>query len=303
MDQLIYDSRMTEHNLGQSADEVPENHPHERGYDHKLGLGNGCDNGFPSSPNDDEYSRMKHENGHSNDDDICQKCKSIPWDGIPSCAWDAPELNIYMSKAQLAASHCRVCRFIARIIEAQHLSEARYHALESVVIDNLYSGFPDIERKERMHVVRILPIEQSTGTGFIKLPEKHRSAHLVISDFPLEENSVEKRYYHASHMNVDQIRGWIEDCLTNHSECCIGNVQDSLRQLRVIDCGSKTVVPAPMGCHYVALSYVWGQHNDAFDDLQNPPKTIADSIYVTQMLGYQYLWIDRFVRTYHLPVH
>lgn len=89
----------------------------------------------------------------------------------------------------------------------------------------------------------------------------------------------------------------------HHSECCTEDAQDSLQQLRVIDCGSKTVVLAPVGCQYVALSYVWGQLNDAFDDLQDPPKTIADSFHITRLLGYKYLWIDRFVSWCHLPVY
>lgn len=156
------------------------------------------------------------------------------------------------------------------------------------------AGLPILDQSDIVQCLHIRPIDDHVGKT---LP------HLVVANASFEDRSIEKRCYEAYHADVNQIKGWIQDCHMTHSENCIGDAQHSLRQLRVIDCGSNTVVPAPTRCHYVALSYVWGQHNDAFDDLKNPPKTIADSIYLTQMLGYQYLWIDRFVRSCHLPLY
>lgn len=215
-----------------------------------------------------------------------------------------------MTKAQLAASHCRICRFVAKIIEAQHLPEDKHYSLvgfrvDSTTSNNFCSNIPNIQGKGNTGLAQIKPHDPETGEQVWTASDGEWSPfpHLAITDFSPEDNSVEKRSYKASHMKLDQIKGWIEDCHIKHRECYIGDVQHLLQNLRLIDCGSKTVVPAPVGCHYVALSYVWGQHNDAFDDLQNPPKTIEDSIYIAQMLGYRYLWIDRFVRTYHLSVH
>lgn len=348
MDGHIYGSRVTELDPGQCTDEAPEhdpegpkytaNHasvdvmdvafkkldlapseaqidcttPKEIGCDHNRSLGNDFDYGFPTSTADEEQFRMKQEDGHSNDDDdVCQRCKSFRWDQIPYTQLPHETLLLIdMTKAQLAASHCRICRFVAKIIEAQHLPEDKHYSLvgfrvDSTTSNNFCSNIPNIQGKGNTGLAQIKPHDPETGEQVWTASdgEWNPFPHLAITDFSPEDNSVEKRSYKASHMKLDQIKGWIEDCHIKHRECYIGDVQHLLQNLRLIDCGSKTVVPAPVGCHYVALSYVWGQHNDAFDDLQNPPKTIEDSIYIAQMLGYRYLWIDRFVRTYHLSVH
>jgi hypothetical protein len=74
---------------------------------------------------------------------------------------------------------------------------------------------------------------------------------------------------------------------------------DTLRGLRVIDCSTCKVIPAPRECKYVALSYVWGKPTEGKRDgeeegLKTPPPIIADAVVATQKLGYQYLWVDRF---------
>jgi len=70
----------------------------------------------------------------------------------------------------------------------------------------------------------------------------------------------------------------------------------------VIDCIQRIVVLAPEKCDYVALSYVWGKAGnmplqEAYDLKAELPATIEDSITTTLVLGYQYLWVDKYVRT------
>lgn len=66
--------------------------------------------------------------------------------------------------------------------------------------------------------------------------------------------------------------------------------------LRVIDCSLQpphcSVVLAPEPCRYIALSYVWGsqQSEDSF------PRVIRDAMSVTRLLGFQFLWVDKYVR-------
>jgi hypothetical protein len=67
-----------------------------------------------------------------------------------------------------------------------------------------------------------------------------------------------------------------------------------LTQLHVIDCISRQVVPAPISCQFVALSYVWGTSVKLrpLDGAAKLPPTIEDAILVTTALGLQYLWVD-----------
>ena len=55
--------------------------------------------------------------------------------------------------------------------------------------------------------------------------------------------------------HLELVRNWIKDCSNSH-DCCSLEQQESLLDLRVIDCIQRIVVPAPGKCHYVALSYV-----------------------------------------------
>jgi Heterokaryon incompatibility protein (HET) len=103
------------------------------------------------------------------------------------------------------------------------------------------------------------------------------------------------------------------DCLSyslaNHHVAC-GATESSPTELvsllRVIDCHTHTIIPAPAEWQYVALSYVWGcptspttgtEAQDIQPTLQNAPKVVKDAIEVTLKLHLRYLWVDRYCTT------
>jgi hypothetical protein len=100
---------------------------------------------------------------------------------------------------------------------------------------------------------------------------------------------------------IELIKGWLEFCTTDPAhEQCAPTQYDYLPGLKVIDCYRLCVVQAPPSCLYLALSYVWGKvdkDRKLAPNLSNEtlPRTIKDSITVTRLLEYQYLWIDRYV--------
>lgn len=57
------------------------------------------------------------------------------------------------------------------------------------------------------------------------------------------------------------------------------------------------MIEAPEQCAYVALSYVWGTAQFPGPEKQDGqfPATIEDSIVVSLALGFEYLWVDRYV--------
>jgi hypothetical protein len=64
------------------------------------------------------------------------------------------------------------------------------------------------------------------------------------------------------------------------------------------------VVPKPMQCDYVALSYVWGRPTVSRPEQTQMeingikvPQVVLDAIAVTQRLGLKYLWVDRLERS------
>lgn len=93
------------------------------------------------------------------------------------------------------------------------------------------------------------------------------------------------------------LQGWVDFCKENHTERCATRSSQPVPHMKLIDCNTRHIVSAP-DVEYVTLSYVWGQNtemlifaNELPSDL---PITIQDAITVTQKLGFQYLWIDRY---------
>ena len=242
-----------------------------------------------------EIPRSIRTSGRSDDIyhdlDICGPCRLIPWTTIlrdPTDAgvcWPVISTNWILSQK----STCCICDVFATVFEVQKLSWDRHYRLDRYI----YPGFSQLATSalptvDPTHETRMLCLQESTGAY-------GTAPHLVVTNFEPRDASTEQRYSQTSNIDVDQVNAWIKDCDTSHYSDCAGNITGELQLLRVIDCYQRIVVPAPVGCCYVALSYVWGQHISEPDQLQNPPKTIADSIHLTQKLGYNYLWIDRYV--------
>ncbi|KAL1599749.1 hypothetical protein SLS60_007553 [Paraconiothyrium brasiliense] len=96
-------------------------------------------------------------------------------------------------------------------------------------------------------------------------------------------------------------RSWLRHCKKSHGASC-NEYSEVIPGLEVIDCETLRIVPAEAGMQWVALSYVWGQHQsqDNLGDTEpgvlpsDIPRTVRDTIEVTITLGYRYLWIDRY---------
>lgn len=105
-------------------------------------------------------------------------------------------------------------------------------------------------------------------------------------------------------VNFGTIKKRLKECREEHEICRSkrgGHIQ-KVPGMRLIDCRTRTVVPAPDGeVSYAALSYVWGTSGtgysieDGDDKLPDSlPNTISDAILVTRKLKIRYLWIDRY---------
>ena len=244
---------------------------------------------YPAGTDRIRNPRATHVNEPGISFDLCHRCNSKRWEAFLSTS---RESKLSVAKTPLEPS-CRICRLIASVMEAHKLANQGDYLLKAMtapaIANKAMAGLPALTGSNKMQILHIRPRDPITGVATKILP------HLVAADFPLEENSIDKRYYQTEHVNLDQIKRWMDDCYITHASCSTTTIQPSLRQLRVIDCDQKVVVIAPAGCHYVALSYVWGHCNVDLDNLKGPPKTIADSMILTQRLGYKYLWIDRYV--------
>ncbi|PQE16326.1 Heterokaryon incompatibility protein [Rutstroemia sp. NJR-2017a WRK4] len=96
--------------------------------------------------------------------------------------------------------------------------------------------------------------------------------------------------------DIEATNHWISYCQSNHRATCRLGSLPRMQSFQVIDCKTETVIKAPPKCAYVALSYVWGEISttDFPSSLGCAPKLILDSIEVTKMLKFRYLWVDRY---------
>jgi heterokaryon incompatibility protein (HET) len=107
------------------------------------------------------------------------------------------------------------------------------------------------------------------------------------------------------------VKRWLHDCQTNHTLCkwVIGALPFKERPARLVALGSETVhleeTDTKFPRAYVALSYCWGEANPKWYTTQQNldsyleriegdilPNTIKHAMYITQELGYEYLWVD-----------
>ncbi|KAI4918858.1 hypothetical protein J4E85_009646 [Alternaria conjuncta] len=109
-----------------------------------------------------------------------------------------------------------------------------------------------------------------------------------------------------------EAREWIASCVKGHGCYKFQFLTESkydtnVHNLKVIDCRNRLVGKLPPAGSYVTLSYVWGKPDAQHPGQQagaeslepdvlscNLPRTIEDAIKVTLMLGYDYLWVDRY---------
>lgn len=233
-------------------------------------------------------------------DSICPECRQVDWDrllGLPEeppdeygCLRSMTVRAIKTNHEELATSACKLCRILA-ILKTPDLDtvecivEAEVKLVHGAMNQSARSG-EDREMVTALHIF--------TEDGPLDNYEP-RSKSLIAINRDLTGSS--SRAIEPKSINYNRLKYLTKQCVEEHTSHCNRAVPSRLHGLHVIDTSSRTVIEAPVGCQYVALSYVWGQQDAQSPemDLQRPPPLIEDAISVTGYMGYQYLWIDRYV--------
>ena len=129
------------------------------------------------------------------------------------------------------------------------------------------------------------------------------------------------RVMDSQRVDVILLREWLAKCERYHESSCEGHGiagRHLPENLRLIDVRSRTIVraPDPRVLRYLTLSYVWGQREMEEETDMRPvvlnradirrtatgventplprilPQTIEDAIFLTESLGFRYLWVD-----------
>ncbi|KAH0425954.1 immunoglobulin I-set domain-containing protein [Colletotrichum camelliae] len=96
-------------------------------------------------------------------------------------------------------------------------------------------------------------------------------------------------------------RLWMDNCKEDHGPPCTKPISSAvIPGMRLINCNTLQIEPAHHGMKWITLSYVWSPHfasSSAQVDHRLPSElsaSVEDAITLTKLLGYQYLWVDKY---------
>lgn len=237
----------------------------------------------------------------------CFRCSSIDFEEIFNYdLWGAALKlrDLGQLEAQAELSSCPLCRlFRAARIQEDDISPSDHFTLYLSPPPRPYRESEGLvltvarafgAKQDPVTFTEDIRRRMETSSGFITYSE--------ASETGPHRHALRGRSIDAGAIDFDILRGWVQDCVRVHSYDCI-QIESSgsiIRQMKLIDCERRQIVPALTTYEYCALSYVWGTKRSGNDRCvhdrlpTNLPQTIEDAIKVTKELGLRYLWIDRY---------
>jgi hypothetical protein len=237
-------------------------------------------NSESSIPGDAAYLRLDGENPG-----LCEECLEIAKVISDSSNWFEEIYTLSMDLKDLVEASCRICRLLGVMLVPDH---AQCEEFVFTWLRNHGDSLGTITVQPRYH-------DSGWGTTALKLD---------VLDSPDGDIDTVLQCWRPDRVSFERIESWLHNCdyrgrPLHHSQC-ERESQTVLRALQVLDCHSRRVIAAPENCVFVALSYVWGQSSEAYETRaglpEQLPQTLEDCITFAALLGYRYIWIDKYVR-------
>lgn len=252
---------------------------------------------------------------------LCQRCLTIDFDELCQ-TWVTAEQTFLTELGlidHLRRSKCRLCRIFASFAVAENelidedsdiedlfeLDLERYHLRAF----NAHWAFTGVLRRPDFRGANVLAVVPSKSYDSVReyAWEDHSAMMRVVAPngflMPnsLADPMIKIHKVKSDTFDMARVRAWMSFCQERHHHACsLSNTLPEPSDLKVLDCRTRQIVPAPHGCQYVALSYVWGVESTAESTsgateatIAHFPKVIEDSLAVTLALGLHYIWVDR----------
>lgn len=231
---------------------------------------------------------------------LCSECKLIEWSNfvprhradVSNMLYEKPLFEIFPDSTP-GQHACPVCDLLTNLGQAYVTNnpETIYACSTAKVFLSDEVNEALMSHSKLSNVTRWATILTSGAIGV------HQKAVLGILHPGSNKEIYAPRIINPYSINYSIIRGWVQRCSAHPKRNCTPPRKKNLPGFKVIHCRSRNVIEAPDKCPYVALSYVWG--NAQFPGPENQdgrfPATIEDSIVVSLALGFEYLWVDRYV--------
>ncbi|KAF4874691.1 hypothetical protein CGCSCA1_v006275 [Colletotrichum siamense] len=123
-------------------------------------------------------------------------------------------------------------------------------------------------------------------------------SYVVLTDGklgPLKPQEIPALFDHG------RARLWIDNCKEDHGPSCNKPMASAaIPGMKLINCNTLQIEPAQHGMQWIALSYVWSPQPSSSSAQVNrrlPSElsaSVKDAMALTRLLGYQYLWVDKY---------
>lgn len=199
---------------------------------------------------------------------------------------------------------CNFCQFWLRCKELQQENYSRLYETTRPDPRSDIRCIRDIRGTDYLHQYRDREpvfelVEYDDIQSYILRVRNILIGHSVINAEAVDQNSF--RAISPKFQMFDVIKQKLEQCRGKHHNCRLSRQQNDvapLLRIRVLDCKTQRIVSPAESYQYLALSYRWGSEQQTTTSkdgrLLRLPQTIKDAVTVTLLLGFQYLWIDRY---------
>ncbi|KAL2068340.1 hypothetical protein VTL71DRAFT_16438 [Oculimacula yallundae] len=242
----------------------------------------------------------------SSQQDLCARCLSIDIPAIftkkvinRSTTGDLIT-KLRMSAPELLSATCPLCKLFG--VVCLPINPENRHELRAISADR---AFTKLDLKSVDAIVLNICMDPSwdlsSDSSLDSLWDLNHFLGLVdTSENDPSDCNFGIRILNRAQFDIANTKHWLHFCQNHHSQDCVPTKLKGIVSFRVMDCLTQTVMDAPKKCQYVALSYVWGPSQNTEDgesgipSLGSSPKVITDSMKVTTLLGFRYLWVDRY---------
>lgn len=230
------------------------------------------------------------------DDFVCEVCSGVDWLRVAKLKdiyrgqrhpWRVVMPSLTSTSAELSASPCKVCRILATIKPSTYDGQK---CLLYAYRD--WYGYTQLRALSHLETRDLHALSDQEVFPCLTVIGPHDDQNL--RGMEIKPESISSESYVA-------LKAAMKNCMECHGQTCRPMSKFSrIPGFKVIEVSSRKVIEASDLCEYLALSYVWGDHQYS-DDLASAPPVIQDALSVAESLGLKYVWIDKYASTYRNP--
>jgi hypothetical protein len=236
--------------------------------------------------------------------DVCWTCKGIDFPKV--LAWKPGDTRPWVPLAHTLSPEfpdCPYCNFFSAMVGAEGVSDGTGKFTPYLRIRMAFERLGVSERHDLGADVlfEVMSRNKSLPEGYLLRTATDEcdmtGYNAIMSNIGIQGRVVKAR--------LDPLlpKTWLDFCKSNHQKTACERFEPLVDGLMLIDCESHRLVSIndfdSDFLEYTTLSYVWGDlDRDTFVDkddnlLDDTPQVIADAIYLSEVLGFRYLWVDR----------